>query len=279
MERLGRDTHVSPSDETVPIETERTVPAPRFDQKSIQSARPAVPLEVRQAARRRAGPAAFVVLCVVAGLVGGMLGALALSYYLRNNSRPAVASATDAEAPPAPNASDAAAGQTVGAQTPPAPAATEAGPEAQAPGAQIVEGPDTTPDADAVAPDADSRAALRGALDEWIAATNARDLSKQMSFYNSRVNSFYLSRNASREAVRAEKARVLGRAETIDVRASEPDIRLSRDGRTATMRFRKKYSITGGADERRGEVLQELRWQRTGDGWKIVSERDLRVLR
>jgi hypothetical protein len=44
------------------------------------------------------------------------------------------------------------------------------------------------------------------------------------------------------------------------------------------MRFRKKYAIAGGDGERRGEVLQELRWQRTREGWKIVSERDLRVI-
>jgi hypothetical protein len=40
------------------------------------------------------------------------------------------------------------------------------------------------------------------------------------------------------------------------------------------MRFRKRYRI--GA--RGGEVLQELRWRRTPSGWKIVGERDLRVL-
>jgi hypothetical protein len=40
------------------------------------------------------------------------------------------------------------------------------------------------------------------------------------------------------------------------------------------MRFRKRYRI----DERGGEVLQELRWRRTDSGWRIVSERDLRVI-
>ena len=44
------------------------------------------------------------------------------------------------------------------------------------------------------------------------------------------------------------------------------------------MRFRKKYAIEGGGEDRHGEVLQELRWERTDDGWKIVSERDLRVI-
>jgi len=125
---------------------------------------------------------------------------------------------------------------------------------------------------------ADSHVALRGALEEWVAATNARDIRKQMSFYNSSVNAFYLTRNVSREDVRAEKSRVFGSASAIDVRTGTPEIKLSPDGRNATMRFRKKYAIEGGARDRHGEVLQELRWQRTDKGWKIVSERDLRVL-
>ena len=46
------------------------------------------------------------------------------------------------------------------------------------------------------------------------------------------------------------------------------------------MYFRKTYAIRGkGKLNRTGEVLQELRWARQGDGWKIVSERDLRVIR
>jgi ketosteroid isomerase-like protein len=45
------------------------------------------------------------------------------------------------------------------------------------------------------------------------------------------------------------------------------------------MRFRKKYAIEGGGEDRSGEVVQELRWRRTADGWKIVSERDLHVIR
>jgi hypothetical protein len=32
------------------------------------------------------------------------------------------------------------------------------------------------------------------------------------------------------------------------------------------------------AATRRGEVLQEMRWERTAEGWVIVSERDARVL-
>ncbi len=127
-------------------------------------------------------------------------------------------------------------------------------------------------------PGGTEEAELRGALDEWIAATNARDIGRQMDFYGETVGAFYLTRNVPREAVRAEKTRVFGSADAIDIRAGRPAVRLSRDGQTATMRFRKKYSIAGGGNDRRGEVVQELRWRRTKDGWKIVSERDLRVI-
>lgn len=120
---------------------------------------------------------------------------------------------------------------------------------------------------------------LRGALEEWIAATNARDIDKQMSFYPPTLKAFYLSRNASRAAVRAEKVRVFQGARTIDVRAAAPELIFQESGREAVMRFRKSYVIEGGGRNRRGEVVQELRWQLTPQGWKIFSERDIRVIR
>ena len=61
-------------------------------------------------------------------------------------------------------------------------------------------------------------------------------------------------------------------------RARDPEIEFSADGRTAVMRFRKDYIIEDGRSNRNGAVLQELRWRQTESGWKIVSERDLRVL-
>jgi len=123
------------------------------------------------------------------------------------------------------------------------------------------------------------RAHLRASLDEWVRATNARDIRKQMAFYPRLVLAFYRWRNVSQQAVLAEKARLFGQAKVIDVRTGPPQITLGPDGNTATMRFRKQYVIEGTRENRRGEVLQELRWQKTEGGWKIISERDLRVIR
>jgi ketosteroid isomerase-like protein len=120
---------------------------------------------------------------------------------------------------------------------------------------------------------------LRAALDDWIAATNARDIERQMTFYLPTLKAYYLQRAVPRPAVRAEKARVFARASTIDIRTAEPEILFADGGQTAVMRFRKTYVIAGGGQDRRGEVIQELRWQRTPAGWRISSERDVKVLR
>ena len=293
MEKRGRETSVSPTERTIPVDPDRTLAAPRFDEKSIQKAQPAVPLQKSQPAvpltgggkTRRAWPTSVVVLCVLAGLAGGVLGGLALTLYQRDDTR--------VESSPAPQAKTTDVAASAVESAPPAepssapPAIEEKnvaqdaqdvaarGADAGGPDAKVVD----AGGADEKVADAGTEGELRSALDEWLAATNARDVRRQMQFYAPTVNAFYLSRNASREAVRAEKSRVFAEAESVDVRTSSaPDIRLSRDGQTATMRFRKRYQIKGGAGARSGEVLQELRWRRTPSGWRIVSERDLRVI-
>lgn len=152
-------------------------------------------------------------------------------------------------------------------------------PRADAPGAtRVASGPDGGRD-DAASAMRDAADALSGALGEWIGATNARDLGRQMDFYMPRLDAFYLARNVTRAFVRAEKARAFADAALIDIRAAEPEIIFRDRGRTAVMRFRKQYRIEGGRRSRRGEVVQELRWRRTPSGWKISSERDIRVIR
>lgn len=120
---------------------------------------------------------------------------------------------------------------------------------------------------------------LREALAEWVAATNSRDIEKQLSYYAPRLKAFYLTRDVSLAAVRAEKQRIFARADIVDVQAQAPEIIFRDTGRTAIMRFRKRYLIESGMRKREGEVVQELHWNKTDRGWKILSERDVRVLR
>jgi hypothetical protein len=73
--------------------------------------------------------------------------------------------------------------------------------------------------------------------------------------------------------------RVFAGAADVDVRAEEPEIVFIERSGAAVMRFRKRYRIEGGPQSGRGEVIQELRWRKTDVGWKIYSERDIRVIR
>ena len=279
----NHDTVFRSSDTPNGIAAEQPLPTPHFDEKAVRQARPAVPLEQIKARLLWL----VIALMFSSALLGGVIG---LTISQQNGpeqvSTPATSVAPEESSVSTESGSDRIVKSTQGASAPPShsvdgsedekPRVAEANAEATRAANPRDNSAGDEPMSDAQGGEA--RAALHGALNEWIAATNARDIQRQMGFYNQKVNAFYLTRNVPREAVHAEKSRVFGRADRIDIRAAAPGIRLSRDGRTATMRFRKKYAIEGGGEDRRGEVVQELRWQRTDDGWKIVSERDLRVI-
>ncbi len=139
--------------------------------------------------------------------------------------------------------------------------------------------PVVVPDARSAGIESGKAGAIRESLNQWIDATNARDIEKQMSFYMPQLKAYYLARNASRNSVRVDKTRAFAAAKSIDIRAAEPEIIFQDGGQMAIMRFRKKYSINNGSRSRSGEVIQELRWQQTNGGWRIFSERDIKVLR
>ena len=120
---------------------------------------------------------------------------------------------------------------------------------------------------------------LREALGAWIAATNRRDIAAQMRFYVPVLRAYYLSRNTPQAAVRAEKNRVFSGVRSVDIRTGEPEIVFQDAGRTAVMRFVKEYKITERSRTKSGVVVQELRWEHSGGGWRIFSERDIRVIR
>ena len=273
MEQDRGATSVNRSERTLISEAGRASSSPRFDEGSIRRAQPAVPLgetgASRQGVRR---PSPLVMLAALAAVVGLVAGAVGASVYMSRRASPRVAVAPAVET-----------AQAAPPQTQPATAASEE--ELFKPAASDL--PDVSPPEETnpaaetgdSAPAADEQAALREALGGWLSATNARDIGRQMSYYDSRLDAFYLSRNTSARSVRAEKVRVFNSADLIDIQAAGPAaIRLGPDARTATMRFRKRYRVAGGGHDRRGEVVQELRWRKTGDGWKIVSERDVRVL-
>ena len=243
---------------------------PTFGEESVHNARPAVPLQNQTAKLARKAPAFLLLLA--AGIAGGLLALFAITSYQRRST---VRTAEVSNVPPA---AIQAAKST--AETPDT--GTETVGSAPARAVDQVGGAESANSAESRQNESDGQAArqsLHVALGSWLATTNARDVERHMNFYGPEVNAFYRARNVSRKAVRAEKEQLFNRAGAIDVRAGAPEIALARDGKTATMRFRKDYVIENGDGRRRsGAVLQELRWRLTPNGWKIVGERDVRVL-
>lgn len=269
-------TSANKSERTVVAGRERTNVTPHFDSAAVSTARPAVPIS--QVHSGRSWWPTLIVAAAIAGLTGGVIGALLTTNFLRREAPQPPASVRSSEI----KTEDAAP-----AVSPAPPTAQEAAPEtvpetAEAPQKEIIEaaaGPKPSARNDTAAAAKDEEEALRLALKDWVAATNQRDIGRQMTFYGPTVNAFYRARNATSDLVRAEKEHVFRNADTIDIRVAEPQISVAPDGRSATMRFRKAYAIAGGGQDRRGEVIQELRWLLVNGKWRIVSERDLRIVR
>ncbi|MDX6271178.1 MAG: hypothetical protein QOD28_2401 [Acidobacteriota bacterium] len=203
-----------------------------------------------------------------------IIGSLALAALLGLllyawRSRPAndgAATVTNTNATPSPVATPSA--QATATTTPaPSPAAT---PNAS---------PQPTVAPHATVAEEKERVALRSAIDSWLAAHSTRNLTQVTNFYMPNVSAFYLTQNTTRAAVRAEKARLFREPNMSIRRTGDPQITFGQDGSTATTTFRKSYSRGDASRPQSGEVLQEIVWQKTNRGWKIISERDLRVIR
>ena len=166
---------------------------------------------------RSSSSLSLVALAVAAGIVGGLVGIFAINLYQRRAAQPAPAAATtgahDEQTAPRANATNGdarAAGQTAqaggaassggagastGASTSPAspagsstssPAAAQASSSEAASSAargDQASGGGESAKGEPVAARAGDAQELRAALGEWIAATNARDIERQMKFY------------------------------------------------------------------------------------------------
>jgi hypothetical protein len=271
---------------------EKTLVTPRFDDEAIRQAKPAIPLS--QIVAARVNPKVLIVAVLVAGLIGSLIGSvLAVRYFnQRAESKPGVAEsaqtsethdrppATEENAPATPANANLSHPSTNKPQENPSPDKEKSAPvpeTAQAPSRESMNKDAADQPPDGVDRETNSQE-LNQAFRTWLKANQDGDVDSQMGYYHSKVNAFYRKRGVSPEAVRAEKSRVLGRANAIRIEASEPDVQISPDGQQATIRYRKRYKIEGEEVNREGEVLQELRWKRVKSKWRIVSERDVKVL-
>jgi hypothetical protein len=151
------------------------------------------------------------------------------------------------------------------------PEPTPARPVPARPRRKRVESP--PPRAPRVLPARESVLDLTAAVHQWIEAARRRNVSGQLRLYSQTLRDFYGRREVSREDVRAAKLRAFGSGEVItDV--GSPEIQLEPSGRVAVVTFKKWFIVDGDGRARYGHGVQELRWEQTGTGWRIVAEAD-----
>jgi hypothetical protein len=114
---------------------------------------------------------------------------------------------------------------------------------------------------------------LRALIGRWLHASRRDDVTGQMELYAGMV--YYAKREMSRQAVEAAKTRRARHDRLVAIEEDPRGVALEIDGRFALATLRRTLVF---ADGTRQPVEQQLRWARTGAGWKIVAEPDPRPL-
>jgi len=122
---------------------------------------------------------------------------------------------------------------------------------------------------------------VRELLDDWASAAAARNVDRLMTFYSTELETVHGRRDVKSSSLRAELTRLFGRAESVEARVlGEPRITFEEGGRAATVRVRLGYAVEEKRGrKRKGEVAQELRLVKAGDGWKVSGQSGENMLR
>jgi len=115
-------------------------------------------------------------------------------------------------------------------------------------------------------------------VQQWANAFHHHDMNSEMRYYAPRLDRFFLTRNASSSFVERTKSAALKEAGIIQAYdISNLETHFDSHG-IATVTFDKSWDFLGRMHHT-GKVRGELKLQRRGSRWLIVSERDLKVYR
>lgn len=127
-------------------------------------------------------------------------------------------------------------------------------------------------------PDVDKGAASRDIsrqINAWKSHAESGNLDSQMQTYAPTVD-YYRRRGASREFVRADRARAYRLFDSMSITVSDVSVSVDDSGATATAVFDKEW-VFDGARRSTGKVRQQLQFRKINGQWLITGERDLKV--
>lgn len=110
----------------------------------------------------------------------------------------------------------------------------------------------------------------------WVSLAEARKLGPYMEMYGDRID-YYNKRGASRTFVRNDKKKAFTKNDSIKIDVSKMSVTPAKDGKSAVAIFDKQFRFTAPSESTNGKVRSRLVLHRSGNHWKIVSERDVKV--
>jgi serine/threonine protein kinase len=121
---------------------------------------------------------------------------------------------------------------------------------------------------------------IRALLSAWTESFKEKDLARQMDCYAPVLDTYFLQHHVPRDVVESNKSKAFNAIKEVRTfEISDITTELTSNS-TATVRFRKKWD-TGLASGKTfsGEEIEQLQLSHLDAGWKIVSEKELQILR
>jgi ketosteroid isomerase-like protein len=118
---------------------------------------------------------------------------------------------------------------------------------------------------------------LENAVEDWKSAIEAFDVDANIDSYADSVD-YYKGGKVSRTKIKQDKEKALAVYDTINITLKDVVITPDPSGEKATATFNKEWDFENSDKRNRGEVKQQLIFAKISGKWKIVSEKDLKVL-
>jgi UV DNA damage repair endonuclease len=123
----------------------------------------------------------------------------------------------------------------------------------------------------------DRDAALQATIYDWIESWKRHDLQRHVAIYAPVLDTYFTKHNVTRDQVYKDKKYsfwLYTRVHQYDLR----DLRIQwRSANEAVATFRKKWDFSG-RKRFSGDEIEALTLVRTGAGWQIKTEREVKVL-
>ncbi len=110
----------------------------------------------------------------------------------------------------------------------------------------------------------------------WKSLAESRDLNGYMDRYADRID-YYSKRGAGKAFVERDKRKAFTTYTSIRTNITNLTVTPGADGKTATATFDKEWDFSNSSKRTTGKVRSQMVFRKTGAGWRIVSERDLKV--